>query len=407
VLTKPLIRARVRKDRIHPQLVDPDDPRCLDLATVVLDTYRDVIGADGTRGELDEQLDELCSERRDHRLARGLAKVCADRSTFDSEAPVDPVQFRREVFLAARQAGPLALERGKLERPVAADVLQAAGAPHGLTVEQARSALYADLRENQRLLRIDIGDHVELLRRYNVSLVQSILLRAEGVVVDLHDAPTPRVRQLLRWVRFHQLIATVEDHPDTLRLSIDGPMSLFRQSTRYGKNLASFLPALLLQDRWELKATVRWGRRKVVKRLVLTSDDGLVSFRRDTGAYKTREQVYFEERFSEHDTDWQLEEGQTVIPLGARRVAVPDYTLRRGGDTVHLQLVGFWRRETLDDHLAQVAAHAPSDLIVAVSKRLAGDKAAELPEQVVAYASVLSPSKVVAAADTVCAQRKR
>ena len=403
MLTKPLIRARVRGDRIVPELVDTEAAARRELAELVLELYQEHAEAEAARGDLDDAIDELCSERRDHRLARGFAKVCADRATFASEPPVDPVAFRREVFLAARAAGPLSLEAGKLDRPVATVVLEEVGRRHGLDVVQAGNALYADLRESHRLLSVDIADASELLDRYNVALVQSLLLRAERMVVTLTQPTTPRIRQLLRWVRFHQLIATVDSADDRLTVAIDGPMSLFRQSSRYGKNLASFLPALLLQERWRLEATVLWTKRKLAKKLQLTDGDGLVSFRADTGAYKTREQTYFEERFAEHDTDWTLAEGRTLVPLGARRVAVPDYTLRRDDQEVHLQLVGFWRKETLQAHLEAVAEHAPRTLLVAVSKKLGGDKGSALPpgatDNVVTFAQVLSPKQVVEAAE--------
>jgi len=403
VLTKPLIRARVRKDRLVPELVDAtaETPRA--LAEQLLECFHEVVSAGGTRGALDDAVDELCSERRDHRLARGLAKVCADRSRFASEPPVDPTAFRREVFLAAREAGPLALSAGPLERTIASEVLAAVGARHGLDPDQAHDALYADLRERQRLLEVPLVEAEQLLHRYNISLVQSLLLRAERMEVTLTAPSTPKLRQLLRWVRFHQLIATVEAAGKDVTLHIDGPMSLFRQSTRYGKNLANFLPAVLLQEAWKVTATVLWTKRNLPKKLTLSHTDGLQPFTRDDGAYKTQEQTYFEERFAAFDTDWSLEEGRTLVPLGARRVAVPDYTLRRGDDTVHLQLVGFWRKQTLAAHLEAVAEHAPGQLIVAVSKRLAGDKGtAELPPQVLTFSVVLSPKKVVEAAEARC-----
>lgn len=399
MLTRDLVRAKVVRKTVVPQLVDPERPQVREAAEAVLALVHDAVAERGTRGQVDEALADLCSERPDHRIVRGLAKTCLDRTTFEAAPPVDPVALRREVFLAARARGPLALQAGPLERPTADDVLAEVGARHGLDIATVRRGLYADLKQHQIAEACSLDDPEALVHRYNLALVQAVLLHASRLRVRLIRPEAGRLRQLLRWIRFHQLIASGERRGDDVFIELDGPTSLFRQSTRYGRNLALFLPALALQERWELTADLLWTQRKVAKTLSLSHDDGLVSHYRDTGAYKTKEQTYFEERFAAYDTEWALQEGQTLLPLGSRRFVFPDYTLVRGERRVHLQMVGFWRKETLEAHLADVAEHAPRDLLVAVSKRLAGDKGAALPDQVLAFAEILSPRAVVAAAD--------
>jgi len=399
VLTRPLVRARVVRSDIVPQLVDPHAERVVEAAQAVLTEVHGQIAEGGTRGDIDEALADLCSERPDHKLVQGIAKICLDRTTFAAEPPLPPAELRREVFLEARSLGPLALEHGPLGRPVADDVLQCVADRHGLTVEAIREGLYADLRQNHRVLSCRLSDPTELVQRYNMALAQSVLLQASEVRVRLPEPTVPKIRQLLRWARFHQLIVAAQRDKKALELTLDGPTSLFRQSTRYGKNLALFLPALALQPRWELEATILWTKRQHRKTLRLDHDSGLVSHYRDTGAYKTKEQTFFEERFAALDTPWKLRDGQTLLPLGRKRFVFPDYTLVNGTRKVHLQLVGFWRKDTLAAHLEAVSAHAPDNLLVAVSKRLAGDKGAVVPDQVLAFTEILDPKRVIAAAE--------
>ena len=67
--------------------------------------------------------------------------------------------------------------------------------------------------------------------------------------------------------------------------------------------LAVFFPALLLQTcDWHLDATVRWTRRRLRKTMTLTSEVPLVSHYRDQGAYLSKEQQLFQERFNALDT---------------------------------------------------------------------------------------------------------
>jgi hypothetical protein len=387
---------------VQAQYVDPDAPAIQQAADEVLERFAEAVDSGWTRGELDAQLDELCSERRDHKMVRGLAKIASDRTDYASDAEVDPAAFRREVFLAARAAGPLSMERGPLERPIADDVLSAVGAQHGLDVAAARQALYADLKESHQVLACRVPSPQWLLDRYNVALAQAVLYQAEEVRLELPSPTAPRMRQLLRWVRFHQLIASSERADDALVVTLDGPQSLFRQSTRYGTNLARFLPAFLLHEPpWRLEATVRWTKAGHRKTFTITPDDALVSHYADQGAYRTEAQRHFEAGFDALDTKWTRHDGSELIPLGPKRVIYPDYTFRCGKRTAHLQWVGFWRRESLLAHLEAVERYGPPGLILAVSTRLAGSKdPVELPDRCLLYKGVLSPKKLIQKLDS-------
>ena len=58
---------------------------------------------------------------------------------------------------------------------------------------------------------------------------------------------------------------------------IDGPLSLFSATTKYGLQVALFLPALLHCQDFRLEAEVRWGPRREPRSFLLDSRDGLVS----------------------------------------------------------------------------------------------------------------------------------
>ncbi len=402
MLTAQLLRARIRGKLVEAQYVDPEAPAIVQAAEDVLERFVEAVCATRTRGELDASLEELCSERRDHKMVRGLAKIASDRTDFASTCALDPIAFRREVFLAARANGPLSMERGPLERTVADDILGAVGAEHGLDLTAARQTLYADLKSSHQVLECRVPSTRWLLDRYNVALAQAVLCQAEQVRLELPKPTAPRMRQLLRWVRFHQLIAASERTDDALIVTLDGPQSLFRQSTRYGLSLARFLPAFLLHEPpWRLEATVRWTKAKHQKTFVIKPSDALVSHYADKGAYRTEAQRHFEAGFDALESDWTRRNDGELLPLGPRRVVYPDYIFRRGKQTAYLQWVGFWRRESFLAHLEAVERYGPPGLILAVSTRLAGSKdPVDLPERCVLFKGVLSPKKVIQKLDS-------
>ena len=403
MLTGNLVLSRVRKDAIRPTWIDPEDEELTAIAAELLALHTDGVEHGWTRGELDEAIGDVVGHRRDHLVLKGLAKLLSDRSEFATETPIEPRVLREQVFRAARQVGPLALQAGPLGRPTAEVVLAEVGAEHGLDAAQVADLLYADLKSRQRILAVKVPDARWLLHRYNVAQAQALLLKADAVRVELHAPTAPRMRQLFRYVKFFQLLCAAERDGDTLVLTVDGPTSLFRQSTRYGRQLANFLPALLLQEgSWRMEAQIQWTKRRVQKRLVLDSGDGLVSHYRDRGAWRSKEQEYFADRFREADNGWTLAEGAVPIDLAGRAVVYPDFTLRRAdGAEVHLEIVGFWRREWLERRLALLAEWGPGNLVVAVSSRLKGCREGleGFDGAVVSFAEVLSPRKVVDAAE--------
>src|SRR5262249_8085227 len=145
-------------------------------------------------------------------------------------------------------------------------------------VEDVERGLFADLRSEQRLIKFrDISAH-HLLQRYNVALAQAVLLRSTRVHVAVRREPPQRYRSLLRATKFHRLICEVQKTgPDSYLLHLDGPLSLFSATQKYGLQLAFYLPSVLHCRDFELRAELRWGPQKKPRSFFLTSDDGLVT----------------------------------------------------------------------------------------------------------------------------------
>lgn len=403
MLTGDLVRVRVDGAELKPTFVDPDKPALRERAEALLGAFVAAVEERATRGRLEEDVEAVIGDSRDVKLLRGIAKVLFDRSEFAVDAPVAPADLRRRLFAAARARGPLALERGPFGRPVAADVLAEIGAEHGLDAAQVAEAMYADLPDEQRITSCDVPDTDGLLHRYNVALVQAVLLHATEVRLRLEAPTVGRLRQLFRYIKFHQLVHHAERRGDGLDIVLDGPESLFRQSTRYGLQLASFFPAVLLQPgRWRLEATVTWTRARHRKRLVITPEDGLRSHYRDDGAWETREQRWFAERFAAIDTPWRLVPGAEPVDLGGKAVLLPDFTFTDGDRTAHLEIVGYWRKDWLARRVELLRRYGPGNLVLAVSRKLVADADLDgVPGEVVEFAEIVPPKLVLAAIERV------
>ncbi len=402
MLTRDQVRVKITGKRIEPQYVDPENARMLDRAAGLLDIFEQAETEHWTRDQLDAALHEHQGIDPAHRLLKGMAKVLLDKCTFEADCPIDPAALRELVFARAAETGPLALEPGPLNRRTARDVWAEVAAElpevdgRRWTVDELQDALYADLPGQQRLtVRTGPNTPEALLHRYNVALVQALLLRASSLTVRMQRPEAKRVRQLFRHLKFHQLMYRVTGTRNELVVTVDGPQSLLKQSTRYGLQLAVFFPAVLLQPgTWTLHADIEWGqKRKLTKALTVASERGLASHYRDIGAWKSNAEQLFIQRFEQLDTGWSVRPGQ-LLDLGKQEVLVPDLTLEKDGRVAHLDIVGFWRKAYLEKRIAET----PDNVVLAVSKRLVGDKSAlpkALAERVVPFAEIISAKTVL------------
>src|SRR5579875_4229977 len=177
MLTGKMVAVRYARDRIIPRYIDVNDPGWREAAERLLMLFR---GQEGrTRGELEEEWNELLGEGPGQIIHQGLAKLLEDRCEFEVVSGHPPEQVRAAVFRAAarRRLAPADPER-MMETPFdRAAVLEEAAKELNLTPEAVEQSLFADLKSEQRLVRFNDISAEHLLQRYNVALAQAVLYR--------------------------------------------------------------------------------------------------------------------------------------------------------------------------------------------------------------------------------------
>ncbi len=373
MLTKDLLRCRLDGTRVIPLFLPLEDRSLLDLASRMLACFP-AEGGSARRGEIGNTLEALVDGSEDVRLVRGLRKILEDRAVFSTPEEMDYASERRRVFQATAAllgSGVFLPEaEGEFRRMVESRV----DSPllcHG--------ALYADLPENDRFQSLRSLSPRELLERYNLGLVQGLLLQSERMDLTLESAAPSRLRRMLTLARFHRLIVDARttapadlegDAPRTaLKLAVDGPASVLEQSKSYGFQLASVFPAVVGLERWRMRAMVEWRGR--VRSLVLDERSGLTSLRA-TGAFVPPEVEMFRQDFAANARGWRLEEECPFLKGGAGRLVIPDFRFTApDGQTVYLEL--FCR---LHDHaglerLDRLEEGAPWPLLLGIDRTVA------------------------------------
>lgn len=369
MLTADLVRARLVRGEVHPQWLAREQGPAADAlrarAAELVAVFEAASAEGRARRELDDTLEDLIAGRPDFKLDRGLVKLLEERTTFTGVEPEAAAARRKVVFLAAAEAR----RNDRFERGM---VIHRAAMQLGQTQQEVELGLYADHPEEERVVGFEPLAPDELLRRYDLALAQAVLLRALTLEVRVEQADPPRLRQLIRGVKFQGLLTeAVRDEQGAVVLRLDGPLSIFESTPRYGVKMAGFLPALLLCEVWSLEAQVQFGRGRAKRRFRLGPQHGLVGRARDAGAWLPELIEAFERRFAEVAPDWRVDRDVPLLNLGGE-VVVPDFRLvhRESGWEASLEVLGYWRKGGVARRLAALREHGAPRLVLALEQSL-------------------------------------
>lgn len=401
MLPTDLLIHRQTGEAIAPKRLDIDD-KMRAIATQLITCFQECLG--NTQGELDRQLLELEGDSPDYRLKRGLAHILKGLSTFEIVSPLEPPDLRKRVFALSAESVPSTRASIATLDKLAMQLTEELNR-EVLPVE-IRTGLYADLAENRILTQFETPTPEELLHRYNLAQVQGVFYRASSITLNAHRNVPGEYKLLFRYLKLFQLMAYIEGDADHgFTITVDGPTSLFKASTRYGLAIAKLLPALLHVTKWSLSATLHWKDEyaKTYKngRFTLNSECGLVSHYPPGKPYDSMLEASFADRWDSLKSEWVLEREVDLIPIPGS-VMIPDFRLvHPDGRDFLLEIVGYWRPEYLQKKFSQVRRAECDNLILAISERLnlekAGVKVKDIPGRLIWFKDKLSPKAVLEA----------
>ena len=396
MLTSDLLLTRSRGPYIEPRYVDATDDQYLDLAQALIDIFTAHQGH--SRKELQAALDQYAGDRTDYRIQRGLAKLLFDdHCEFHIASPIPPEELRQATFALSRENHPIVRDTSLIYPVQRQDVLDQVGRKFDLAAEQVLDGLYADLTENHQLSTFAAPEANYLLNRYNVALAQAMLYRCDSLQLSVHRNLPVRYKQLFKFIKFYRLIHAIEGDLDAgYEIVLDGPVSMFRHSQKYGLQMAVFLPALLLCTRWQMRADIKRkdGRKQ---EFILDDQSDLVSHYRNQGEYDSLLEQTFAERFEKAKTEWQMERETEIINL-KETVMIPDFAFRHpDGRTALFEIMGYWRPEYLRRKLDKLRRAQRHDLIVAVSDNLnvSEDDFKDVPGGVFFFKNRIQPKDLI------------
>lgn len=355
----PLEYLRITKKRgeVKPLYLTDESP-----AAAVLEAVR----KSATIGEFRKKVEALGWDKR---LTEGLAHLVEQLAKVEEVDTRLVAKVRLEVFKASAAAG-YALTPEDRER-----VFQAAATKLRMDVAEVKRLFSKAYEENRAILQPPDLTPGDLLRLYNLSLIQTLLFKSLWVKAKLPNDP-PLVKTLVRAVKGLRLMYTAEEAGDQLAFHFDGPASALRQTERYGTRLAKLVPYIVAASNWSLEAEVKLGDRTYHFRESSQTAPPLASRPPAADEFDS----YVEQEFYRQVSRVCPVEREPEVLVVEGRVYIPDFKI---GD-LYIEVVGFWTPDYLRRKYEKVVK-VGKPLLVLVDEELAMSTWKQLLPNVVLY----------------------
>ena len=359
MLTSKELHYKTRSGRVYPQFLSETDEEVLQESSNVFDFYRSLKGK--TQGEIESE--------KQHRwpkmslIAIGFHKLISDLSQFDE--PNADVAAQRKAYIDKAQDLRQEYAFESFDR-----FQEAMAEEFNVEFSDIHERLYGDLPSERRLVEVPEMDKLWLVRRYNCAQIQGILIHADSVDVELQDTSIGELRAFFRMLKFHQLIAEVENltAKKHFKIRIDGPASIFGASTKYGLKLANLFPHIANMPRWKVEAAVKLKRKEF--KLKIDSKKVKANYRSKKQAYIPEEIKTLASKVADR-LSGTFVQCDTFVNFGDESYAFPDFVYTApNGEKTYFEFFHKWHAGQLVQRIDSWLQHPEIKMIFGVSREI-------------------------------------
>src|ERR671923_2734240 len=270
MLTLQLLRVRTRNGAIFPLFCTKDEE--IELAKKIIEEFEHAWGNKEKKAVLEDRIAAIEESEvgSDYKLLRGFYALLERRCTFKSKNSdndndgtsipvpiIEPVRIRKAIFEESSKRGFALTE---LERREIADSV--ASKLHLSSTDAILKAMWSDSEDNLILDHFQTIDPKALVGWYNLSLMQTLLFNCTKL--DFYISGGLNWKRVLRAVKrlglMYHLQQPQQQQENRIICSLEGPLSLFKLTDRYGTSLAKLLPSIIFPlDRKEEKGSSNNG----------------------------------------------------------------------------------------------------------------------------------------------------
>jgi uncharacterized protein len=394
MLPAQLLRIKTRQGTIFPLFCE-DNKEHLLLAEQLISQFNESVKKNEKKKLLEKRIATVESQWDDYKLVRGLSTLLERRCQFSISqsggdgSNVDPMTIRKALFEESSRMH-LALTESDRNR-----VLDRIAARLNLSTSYINQIMWNDLEENMIHVGFNSIKQAELLGIYNLSIMQTLLFNCTKLEFSVSGGMNWKrvLRDIKRLGLMYNLQQSEVSEPDNsnadgsaLLCSLDGPISLFKLTDRYGTSITKLLPSIIMSKRWSMSA---WIVRKTISgrkiyefKMSFSEAPSLLllpstSKARTAPLFDSSVEEKFANRFKQSANGWKLIREPDPLIVSNGTAFIPDFMFQKYDKKVYLEIVGFWTKDYLQrkiQKLKDIVSNKKIDLFVAVNEELACSK---------------------------------
>ncbi|MHA1148496.1 MAG: DUF790 family protein [Promethearchaeota archaeon] len=347
MLPKSLLLVDFRGDSIKPRYL-----KNMNQAKQIISIFKEYVGK--KYKELKKELMILESGQIDFKVLRGLAELVKRRCIFTPCTELDILKLRRELF-----------EKGFIKDKTERDIIiKSIAREFGVSSDDIENAMFADLPKEQVLKQCNAPTPKELIKRYNQSMTQTLLFNATEVTLTV----SANYQQIFRTINYLGLMYETDGN----EIRISGPISLLKNTIKYGSSLAKLIPYIFQSETWSIKAFIQMerGNEPKIFTFQLSSNDHVPlpihEFKEEKFDSEIEERFYKD--FKLYASDWKIKREPAFIKAG-NYIIIPDFGFFKNGMKLYLEVVGFWTPEYIQKKIKKFNL-TDTKIIVAINQNL-------------------------------------
>jgi len=410
MLPSELLRTKItnKGKNIVPIFFSLDD---LDIAKRLIQQFQISYEKKETKAILEKNLSLIESAYEDFKLVRGLIMLLERRCIFTLNKNLQNItqnnqkntpsfnlntsfDIRKMLFEESARVG-LALDDNQRYK-----ILEKISSQLNITPSHLEKIIWLDRDDNLILDFFNKLNPEQLLHLYNLSILQTMFFNCINFEFSVQDGT--EWKRILRKVKRFGLMYDLKydsdrniDYQNSLRqndtlnsliCSIDGPLSIFKLTNKYGTLMAKLIPEIVYSNKWNIKAWILRNnsvQRKLYRfdlssteksfNRVLKDKCFLISSNSNKSYnFDSKVEENFLMHFKQLRSGWELirEPAPLILPSGNAFIA--DFMFLKYGIQIYFEIIGYWTIDYLKrkfDKLNKLLiSETKYDFLIAIDK---------------------------------------
>ncbi len=398
MLPAQLLRIRIYGEYIKPVYAELSHEN-LYLAENLINVFKDSVGKKikDLENELNEVETIAESEGYDYKFIKGLITLLNRRLSIRKPAfSYDPLSIRLEIFKIVNQ-----VYRGFALTPQErSNVIALIAKKFNMKPEEIELAFKSVYEEENLIDGFQEITPEELIKLYNLSLTQTLLFKCIKLTVNINTTGQ-HARKILWDIKRNGLLYMAEKINGMVRITIDGPVSVIKQTERYGTNLAKTIPSIIFADHWHLEALIarknRFRGKYSIYKFTLNDESKYLypqQMLEDKVTYDSFLEEDFHKKFVALKSDWNIIREPEPLVVGTR-IFIPDFVFVKDNEKVYLEIVGFWTNDYMKRKIEKLKELKNVKMIIAIDESIDKFELGDLPYTIIKFKRSLPSYEVL------------